>query len=442
MIAAARISAAIEILTDIDARRRPATDALKDWGLAHRFAGSGDRAAIASLIFDALRRKASAAWILGDSSPRAVMLGALREVRGLSALDIAALCSGEGHAPPLLNQAEQERLESGSLDDAPVHVRGDFPEWLAPYFARLYGDAAEDEGRALAARAPFDLRVNTLKASRDKVLAALAHLNAEPTLLSPIGLRLPLAADGRGPPLKAEPAYMKGRIEVQDEGSQIAALLSGAEPGMQVLDLCAGAGGKTLALAAMMQNKGQIYATDSAGHRLAPIFQRLDRSGARNVQVRAPRGASDILADLARRCDAVIVDAPCTGTGTWRRNPDSKWRMRPGALEQRLKEQDQVLDQASTYVKDGGRLTYITCSLLAEENEDRVAGFLSRHPDFLPLDAGHLARSAGLSALAERASSFGAGLRLTPHTTGTDGFYIAVLGCRESMPREPHAARG
>jgi 16S rRNA (cytosine967-C5)-methyltransferase len=427
MIAAARISAAIEILADIEARRRPTADALKDWGLAHRFAGSTDRAAIASLVFDALRRKASAAWIIGEATPRAIMLGALREVRSLSASDIAALCTGTGHAPAALTETERQRLESGDLADAPAHVRGDFPAWLAPYFARLYGPRAEEEGRALAARAPVDLRVNTLKASRDKALAALAHLRAEPTPLSPVGLRLPLGADGRGPALKAEPAYLKGLVEVQDEGSQIATLLTGAEPGMQVLDLCAGAGGKTLALAAMMGNKGQIYATDSDGRRLAPIFARLERAGVRNVQVRAPQGERDVLADLEGRCDSVVVDAPCSGIGSWRRSPDAKWRIRPGALEQRMKEQDQVLEAASVFPKEGGRITYITCTLLAEENEDRIADFLRRHPDFLPLEAGHLARRAGLPDLAERVSPFGPGLRLTPATTGTDGFTVAVL---------------
>lgn len=427
MIAAARISAAIEVLADIETRRRPAADALKDWGLAHRFAGSTDRAAIASLVFDALRRKASAAWIMGEATPRAVLLGALREVRGLSAAEIAELCSGTGHAPAALSESERGRLDNGDLAAAPAHVRGDFPAWLAPYFDRVYGAAAEEEGRALAARAPVDLRVNTLKTSPDKALTTLAHLRAEPTPVSPLGLRVPLTLDGRGPALKAEPAYIKGLVEVQDEGSQITTLLSGAEPGMQVLDLCAGAGGKTLALAAMMQNQGQIYATDNDGHRLAPIFARLDRAGARNVQVRAPRGAQDILADLKGCCDSVLVDAPCTGIGTWRRNPDAKWRMRPGALEQRMKEQDHALDAASLYVKEGGRLTYITCTLLIEENEDRIGDFLRRHVDFLPLEAAHLARRAGLPALAERASSFGAGLRLSPRATGTDGFYVAVL---------------
>jgi 16S rRNA (cytosine967-C5)-methyltransferase len=364
---------------------------------------------------------------MGEATPRAILLGALREVRSLSVDDIAALCTGTGHAPAALSETERQRLASGDLADAPVHVRGDFPEWLAPYFDRLYGPAAVEEGRALAERAPVDLRVNTLKASRDKALADLAHLRAEPTPLSPLGLRVPLTADGRGPALKAEPAYIKGLVEVQDEGSQIATLLSGTEPGMQVLDLCAGAGGKTLALAAMMENKGQIYATDSDGHRLAPIFARLDRAGARNVQVRAPQGMRNVLAGLEASCDSVVVDAPCSGIGSWRRNPDAKWRIRPGALEQRMKEQDQVIETASLFVKEGGRITYITCTLLAEENEDRIADFLQRHADFLPLEPGHLARRAGLPGLAERASPFGPGLRLTPATTGTDGFYVAVL---------------
>jgi 16S rRNA (cytosine967-C5)-methyltransferase len=196
---------------------------------------------------------------------------------------------------------------------------------------------------------------------------------------------------------------------------------------MQVLDLCAGAGGKTLALAAAMDNHGQIYATDSDGRRLAPIFDRLARSGARNVQVRAPRGQTDVLAGLAGRCDLVMIDAPCTGSGAWRRNPDAKWRIRPGALEQRMKDQDEALEQATRFVKKGGRIVYVTCSVLRPENEDRVAEFLSRHDDFLPVDATAQARAAGLAPLAEHASPFGPGFRLSPRAAGTDGFYIATL---------------
>ena len=242
-----------------------------------------------------------------------------------------------------------------------------------------------------------------------------------------MGLRIAMRPDGRAPPLASDPAYVKGLVELQDEGSQLAALLAEAKPGMQVLDLCAGAGGKTLALAAAMENQGQIYAADPDSHRLAPIFARLARSGARNVQVRAPRGKADVLADLEGRCDLVLIDAPCTGSGAWRRNPDAKWRIRPGALEQRIKDQDETLESALRFVKQGGRIVYITCSVLRAENEDRIAAFMARHDDLLPIDANAQANSAGLPALAEHRSTLGPGFRLSPRTTGTDGFYVATL---------------
>src|SRR5271166_4572752 len=404
MIPAARVAAAIEVLTDIETRRRPAADAMKDWGLAHRFAGAGDRAAISSLVYDALRKKSSSAWIMGEAGPRAEMLGALRQTRGLDVDGISALFSGERHAPTKLAEAERARLASADLIGAPPHVLGDFPEWLAPQFEASFGADAADEGRALAERAPVDLRANLLKATRDKALAALAYLAPAPTPLSPVGLRIAMRPDGRGPPLASDPAYVKGLVEVQDEGSQLGALLAEARAGMQVLDLCAGAGGKTLALAAAMANQGQIYAADDDARRIAPIFARLARSGARNVQVRAPRGREDVLADLEGRCDLVMIDAPCTGSGAWRRNPDAKWRIRPGALEQRIKDQDETLENALRFVKRGGRIVYITCSVLKAENEDRIAEFLARHDDLLPVDAGAEARLAGLPALAERAA--------------------------------------
>ena len=427
MTPGARISAAIDILAAIEEQRRPAAEAIKEWGFAHRFAGSRDRSAIAGLVYDALRRKASSTWLMGAPSPRAAMIGALKQARRMSADAIADLFTGEAHAPARLSAAERERLTAATLDAAPDYVRGDFPEWLAPAFAESFGAKAAAEGEALAQRAPVDLRVNTLKGDRAKALAALAHLSPVEAPFSPIGLRIEIGADGRGPALAAEPAYVKGLVEIQDEGSQLAALLSAASPGQQVLDLCAGGGGKSLALAAMMKNQGQIYATDSDGRRLMPIYDRLERAGARNVQVRAPKGARDILGDLVGRCDMVLIDAPCSGSGAWRRNPDAKWRMRQGALAQRIKEQQQTLEQASRYVKKGGRLVYATCSLFKAENEDRIAEFLSRRDDFLPVEAGHLARAAGLPALAAHDSKLGAGLRLSPLETGTDGFYIAAL---------------
>jgi 16S rRNA (cytosine967-C5)-methyltransferase len=427
MTPAAHVSAAIEILAVLAERSRPAADAIKEWGLAHRFAGSKDRAAISSLVFDALRKRASIAYLMGEETPRAIMLGALREARGLAPEAISALFCGEGHAPAPLDAGERERLETATLEGAPDHIRGDYPEWLAERFAAAFGAEAAEEGRALAERAPVDLRVNILKASREDALRRLAHLHPEPTPISPLGLRIAHIGPGRGPALSAEPAYVKGRVELQDEGSQLAALLCAAEPGEQVLDLCAGGGGKTLALAGQMHNRGQIYAYDDDGRRLTPIYPRLERAGVRNVQARAPRGGADVLADLEGRCDLVLIDAPCTGTGTWRRHPDAKWRLAPGALEQRLADQRELLGKAPRFVKPGGRLVYVTCSLLRDENEDQIAWFLDGHADFAAVPAEEAAAKAGLPELARFASTHGAGVRLTPRVAGTDGFYVSVL---------------
>ena len=430
MTPAARLSAAIEVVADIDARRRPAADALKDWGLVHRFAGSSDRAAIAGLVYDTLRRKSSSAWLMGDAGPRAAVIGMLHRERGLDVAAIAALCSGARFAPAPLTDAERAALAGGALADAPAPVLGDYPDWLDPHFSRVFGEERAAEGAALASRAPLDLRVNTLKAEREEVLPKLAHLHAEPTRWSPLGLRMRLAADAKSPAIHAEPAFLKGAIEIQDEGSQLAALFAGAKPGEQVVDLAAGAGGKTLALAAAMENRGQIYATDIDKRQLAPIHERIARAGARNIQVRTPRGEADVLADLAGRIDLALIDAPCTGTGAWRRNPDAKWRVRPGALAERIKQQEALLDRAAALVKPGGRIAYITCSVLAEENGDQVRAFLSRHQNFAVLPP----RDITAAALGERAMLFchaallsEEGVLMTPRRTDTDGFYVAVM---------------
>jgi 16S rRNA (cytosine967-C5)-methyltransferase len=426
---AARLSAAIEVFADIEARRRPAADALKDWGLAHRFAGSGDRAAIAGLVYDALRRKASSASLMGDASPRAVLIGMLHRERGFDVAAIDALCSGARYAPAPLTEAEQAALVVATLGDAPAHIEGDYPEWLDPYLARVFGDERVAEGVALASRAPLDLRVNTLAGTREDALPELAHLNAEPARWSPVGLRIRLAADAKSPAIHAEPLFLKGRIEIQDEGSQLAALLAGAKPGEQVIDLCAGAGGKTLALAAAMENRGQIYATDTDKRRLVAIHDRLARASARNVQVRTPKSVGSELTDLAGRADLVLIDAPCTGIGTWRRNPDAKWRIRPGALAERIKQQDAVLESAVALVKPGGRIAYITCSVLAEENGDRVRAFIGRHGDFSVEKPGNVINSLGDRAyLFARAVLISEeGLLMTPRRTDTDGFFVSML---------------
>jgi len=429
MTPGARLAAAIEVLAAIESERRPAPDALKTWGLAHRFAGSGDRAAIAGLVYDALRRRASSAWLMGENSPRAVALGMLKRERGLDTDAIGQLANGAGHAPAPLTDVERTALDRASLAGAPAHVIGDYPEWLDPHLARVFGDDRADEAAALASRAPLDLRVNTLKGDRAEAMQALADLSPEQTRWSPHGLRIRLRADSRSPAVHAEPAYLKGLVEIQDEGSQLAALFARAAPGEQVLDLCAGGGGKTLALAAALDNKGQLYATDDDKRRLAPIHDRLARSGARNVQVRTPKSIGTEIDDLDGRMDLVLIDAPCTGVGAWRRNPDAKWRMRPGALEQRIKEQAELLDRASTLIKPGGRIAYVTCSVLTQENGDQVRGFLARHPEFSVEKPAETA-----SALGERAYMFckaallsDEGLLMTPRRTDTDGFFVSIM---------------
>ncbi len=428
MTPGARLAAAIEVLEAIERERRPAADALKGWGQAHRFAGSGDRAAIGGLVYDALRRRASSAFLMDADTPRAVALGMLKRERGLDAEAIARLADGSGHAPPPLTDAEQGRLTSATLESAPAWVAGDYPEWLDPQFARTFGDGRAEEGAALSSRAPLDLRVNTLKAELERAQRALEELKPEPTPWSPLGLRIRLGADAKAPAIHAEPAFIKGMVEVQDEGSQLAALFAAAAPGEQVLDLCAGAGGKTLALAAAMENKGQLYATDDDKRRLAPIHDRLTRSGARNVQVRTPKSVGTELDDLAGRIDLVLIDAPCTGTGAWRRNPDAKWRIRPGALEVRAKEQAEVFERAVPLLKAGGRIAYVTCSVLDEENGAQVRAFIARHPEFSIVPPREVAQAIA------RADDFLAaalvsdeGLLMTPRRTGTDGFFVSLL---------------
>jgi 16S rRNA (cytosine967-C5)-methyltransferase len=441
MTPAARLAAAIEVFADIETRRRPAADALKDWGLSHRFAGSADRAAIAGLVYDALRRKASAAWLMGTPTPRAALIGMLARERGLDVEAIAALCSGARFAPAPLTDAERTALSSDALTNAPLFALGDYPEWLDPHLARVFGEDRAAEGAALATRAPLDLRVNTLKAERDEVAPKLAHLGAEPTRWSPLGLRIRLGADAKNPAIHAEPPFRKGEIEVQDEGSQLAALLTRARPGEQVVDLAAGAGAKTLALAAMMENRGQIYATDIDKRQLVAIHERLARADVRNVQVRTPRGPPPVpspasgggsgwgLADLAGKADLVIIDAPCTGTGTWRRNPDAKWRVRPGALAERVKEQAALLDRAAALVKPAGRIAYITCSVLADENADQVRAFIDRARGFAVENPAETAKALGERAylFTDAALLRGEGLLMTPRRTDTDGFFVSLL---------------
>ncbi|MGA7329608.1 MAG: MFS transporter, partial [Rhodomicrobium sp.] len=285
----ARLEAAISILHEIMERGRGASVTLADWGRSNRFAGSGDRAWIGNLVYDALRRKQSLAYLMRSESARAVALAALRHSWGLSLQDIRALCSGEHFSPQPLSAEEEAHIENADLFEAAPWIRGNYPEWLQASFSRAFGEDAATEGDALSTRAPVDLRVNSLKATREKVLKAFVRHSPIQTPYSPLGVRLPAReAAARTPNVEADPAHGRGWFEVQDEGSQIAALIAGPQPRMQVADICAGAGGKTLAMSAQMQNTGQIYAYDSDPIRFRPIFERLKRAGARNVQTLPP----------------------------------------------------------------------------------------------------------------------------------------------------------
>ncbi len=429
-----RIAAAAEVLDDIATRRRPAADALKDWGLSHRFAGSGDRAAIGNLVFDALRQRSSIAYAMQIHTSRALALGAYARFWNKDLEHIEVTLASDRHSLGPLEPGERTALQrcmtSEALADAPDHVRGDYPDWLDDVFAQGFGDARGEEGAALAMRAPVDLRVNTLKGDRDKAAKALKRFDPRPTPFSPCGLRIPVGSGpARAPNVHNEAAFQRGRIEVQDEASQIAAILAMRPDTRQIGDLCAGAGGKTLALAALAANKGQIYAFDTDASRLAPIHARLTRAGVRNVQVVGSDPSA--LAHLAGKLDMAFVDAPCSGTGVWRRRPDAKWRLSESALEKRLQDQREALALAAPTVKAGGTLVYATCSILPAENNAQVSAFLADNPDFLVCDPRafvpeRLGADAG-GRLLDAALVSDEGLTLTPRRTGTDGFFVSVM---------------
>ncbi|MEO0551140.1 MAG: RsmB/NOP family class I SAM-dependent RNA methyltransferase [Pseudomonadota bacterium] len=426
-----RIAAAIDVLSDVIGRYQPVKVAARDWGKRARYAGSKDRAWVSGLVLDALRKRNSIAHAMGDDSPRGLILGALAhawkwDIRKIDdAMD-------EQHAPSKLTLQERERLVMAPDVTAEVHISGDFPEWLTPHMQRAFGEMSAIEGQAMAVRADVDLRVNTLKVDTEKASAPLRSANAQPSRLLKHAFHIPARDPSqREASLESIPAYSKGWVEVQDAGSQIAAAAANVKAGEQVLDYCSGGGGKTLALAAAMGGKGQVFAYDIDGRRLSAIIPRLKRSGAHNVQLVHPREPEQLEA-LKGQMDCVFVDAPCTGTGTWRRRPDTKWRVKPGSLQTRISQQNEVLEKASEFVKPGGRLLYATCSFLVEEDEDRVDAFLAGHADFTQEDAVQYAGESGL--LTEEGISVikvGQGpsgsVRLTPKSAGTDGFFFAML---------------
>lgn len=422
---AGRVAAAVEILTDVFTQHRPAAEALKDWGKYHRFAGSTDRHAIGTLVYDVLRRRNTAASRMGDGRPRALALGVLRDVWNIPADEIENLCT-EQYGPGVLSAAEKTALAREMREDLPAHIRGDFPEWLLPSLSKVFGDRAAAEGAALSQRAPIDLRVNTLKCEQPKLLETFAKHGAVAGPLSPLCVRIKSSdANTRNINVEAEPAHGLGWFEIQDAASQVAALMSGVTAGERVADICAGAGGKTLALAAMMQNKGVVVAYDADRHRLRPIFERITRAGITNIEVIAADEAEKL--DQMGGFDCVLIDAPCSGSGSWRRKPDAKWRLAEMQLQQRLKEQREVLERGAQLVKAGGRLVYITCSVLPEENNEQVAAFLGGHKNFeiIPF-ASQWAAAIGTEP-PKSADGSDSTLLLTPAQHGTDGFFIAVM---------------
>ena len=442
MTPGARLQAAIELLAEIHGGGAPADRTAATFFRARRYAGGQDRRAITDRVYAVLRRRAALDWWIARTEPdaaatdtqysqdRARMIAALALLEGWSADRVAGAFDGGRYRPARLNPAERRLAEALAGQDIahpdqPRWVRLEFPEWLEPALEAALGSRFEAEMAALIAEAPVDLRVNGLKATREEAAAALAAegIATVPTPLSPIGLRI---AEAGRPPLAGLDAFRRGLIEVQDEGSQLIAILTDARPGQRVVDFCAGAGGKTLALAAAMENKGQVIACDVLPGRIERAAVRLRRAGVHNVERRQLSSERDPwVRRHAAAFDRVLIDAPCTGSGTWRRNPDAKWRLRPEDLAELNALQRRILDSAWRLVKPGGRLVYATCSLLPAENGAQVEWFLAQRPEFAirPIPA-VWAETIGDAAACPTEEPC---LSLTPARDGTDGFFLAVL---------------
>jgi 16S rRNA (cytosine967-C5)-methyltransferase len=418
MTPSARLQAAIEILEALRGTNKPADRFLRDWFRVRRYAGSGDRASVGERVFAVFRRRASLAWRMSDDSPHALVIGSLA-AEGCDVTAIEALFSGGGYGPAALSDSERIALASPRTDTPPLWVQGEFPEFLETELARGFGENLLTEMRAMTERAPIDLRANTLKASREELLAELhgEGFSAERTPYAPHGLRILEHAGASA--LSRTRAFLEGRFEFQDEAAQIASLLCAAKPGERILDLAAGAGGKALAMAAQMINRGEIVARDRDAARLAQLAPRAARAGA--TIIREEPGASGAF-------DAVFVDAPCTGSGAWRRQPEQKWRLTPERLVELQTVQDMLLDEAAQHAP--ARIVYATCSLLACENEDRVTAFLARHPEYQIRPAAEIWSEIAGTTPPPGLNDF---FRATPLTTGTDGFFVAVLARQDSQ---------
>ena len=419
MTPAARIQAAIDILDALESTAQPVDRFLRDWFRARRYAGSKDRAAVAERIYDVFRHRASYEWRMRSGNPRALVIAAcLAEASPPGALE--AIFSGGRHGPAPLNEAERHAIEEPPQLSPPLFVQGEFPAWLESELVRSLGDMLLPEMQAMSARAPIDLRANVLKATREEVLGALnsAGFKANPTRFAPNGIRLGPAAGLSA--LQRSEFFQRGLFEFQDEGAQVVAHLVDAKPGERILDYAAGAGGKALAIAAAMQNEGEIVAFDKFTERMRPLAERASRAGA-TVIVTA---GNDTRYLAPRSFDAVLLDAPCSGSGTWRRNPDAKWRLTPDGLARYRNTQSELLDKAALLVKPGGRLIYATCSILRSEDEDAVENFLSHHRAFTRIAVESLwprLFSGQLPPLT------GNDFRASPLNTGTDGFFASIM---------------
>lgn len=391
----------------------PADAVVSRYFREHRQLGHADRAFVAETVFAVLRRGRSIeARCAGQLSDRRRLLATLAIVRGWSQRELA----------PVLKASEEEWLAAAKAvpeADLPPAVRCDLPDWL---YARLEQQLGADEvlalSRAMNQSAPLDLRVNTLKGDRDTLLAKLAadDIAATPGSLSPLAVRL-----RDKPALAKHPLFLEGAFEVQDEGSQLLGFLLEPKRGEMVVDFCAGAGGKTLLLGALMRNTGRLYAFDVSDKRLTNLKPRLARSGLSNVHpARIEHERDQKIKRLAGKADRVLVDAPCSGLGTLRRNPDLKWRQDEKSVAELTVKQAAILAAAATLVRPGGRLVYATCSLLSAENDDIVAAFLEKHPDFSLLPASAVLGKQGIACEGDV-------LRLLPHQHNTDGFFAAAM---------------
>lgn len=425
----ARAQAAIEVLQDSLELKRPPALSLKEWANKHRFAGSKDRSAIGDIVFMAMRLRAQSSYAFGQESPRSWVLGALKFGFGMSKDEIIAWSHDNEHSLAEPNSQEITAFEC-KFDNCDPWVIGNYPKWLDGELQKAFGDNRGMELAALSKPAPLDFRVNSLKSNIDNLIKELStspKLQSEivKTPLSKIGARLAWS-NGRAFPFAVEPAYLRGEFEVQDEASQLCAQLTGAKEGQRIADVCAGGGGKTLALAALTNNKAKIIAYDTDPNRIAPIYERLRRADAK-ADVRTERRGTDTFSDINGKCDVVLVDAPCTGAGTWRRAPDTKWKLTQQNIEKRQNDQQSALKMAAPLVKNGGLLAYVTCSILPCENDESVEKFLNAYPQFETKPIMQHLQDLGLEYLAERVHFTKYGIQFTPLKSNTDGFYFAPL---------------